>query len=340
MDKLTTMTTFAKVLNYSSFTAAAADLGISRALVSRQITELEIYFGVRLLNRTTRSVTPTEAGLRFYELCNRVLGEIRIGEESITVLKESIEGDISILCPNWVGNFDLSQAMVDFTLKNPNIKIQLNIGEVSGNPHEFLSRGFDVCIQPDAIRDSDIMVKKIGEIDYLLAASPGYLSERGEPLTVADLANHDCLPKLGETTWSFAGDHRFMLKSSPRFSSTSFLTLCTAAVGGLGIALLPRRVAAMDLRDRNLHQVLSHVPLEGRPLYVAFAPGGRVPRKIRVLIDFLSDWFKTRSLVPDDPGRIVQMVGVRSAPIETSLGPPPCPEVDLGTVAVGGSRHN
>ena len=264
MDKLTSMTTFAKVLNYSSFTAAAADLGISRALVSRQITELETYFGVRLLNRTTRSVTPTEAGLRFYELCNRVLSELRVGEESIAAIKKSVEGDISILCPNWVGNFDISQAVVDFAKKNPKINIQLNIGEVSGNPHEFLSRGYDVCIQPDAIRDSDIMVKKIGEIEYLLAASPDYLAARGEPLDIADLAHHDCLPKRSETAWCFKDGQRFLLKASPRFSSTSYLTLCTAAVNGLGVALLPRRVAGMDFRDGNLRQVLPDFPLEGR----------------------------------------------------------------------------
>lgn len=317
MDKLTSMTTFAKVLNYASFTAAAADLGISRALVSRQITELETYFGVRLLNRTTRSVTPTEAGLRFYELCNRVLGELRAGEDSIAAIKQSVEGDISILCPNWVGNFDVSQAVVDFAKKNPKINIQLNIGEVSGNPHEFLSRGYDVCIQPDAIRDSDIMVKKIGEIEYLLAASPEYLARRGDPLSIADLAQHDCLPKRSETAWVFKDGQRFLLKSSPRFSSTSYLTLCTAAVSGLGITLLPRRVAGMDLRDGNLCQVLSDVPLEGRPFYIAFTPGGGVPRKIRVLIDFLSDWFKKRSLVPDDPGRIVQMAGERRTELDS-----------------------
>ena len=321
MDKFTTMKTFAKVLNYASFTAAASDLGISRALVSRHIIELELHFGVRLLNRTTRSVTPTEAGLRLYDLCNRVLGELRTGEESITALKESIEGDISVLAPTWVGNFDLSQAMVDFALENPHINVQLNIGEVSGNPHEFLNRGFDVCIQPDEIRDSDIMVKKVGEIEYLLTASPGYLSTHGEPLTLADLGDHACLAKLGENIWHFKNNQDFTVKTPPRFSSTSFLSLCTAAVGGLGIALLPRRVAAMDLQDGKLQHVLANMPVEGRPLYVAFTPGGGVPRKIRVLIDFLSDWFKTRALVPDDPGRIVQMTGPRRPKGPNDLAP-------------------
>lgn len=313
MDKLTTMTTFAKVVRYSSFTAAAEDLGISRALVSRHIIELEAHFGVRLLNRTTRSVTPTEAGLRYYELCNRILRDIRAGEETMAAIKTNIEGDVSIICPNWVGNFDISQALVDFCQEHSNINVHLNIGEVSGNPHEFLTRGFDLCIQPDAVKDSDIMVKKIGEINYLLVASPAYLSVRGEPASVADLADHDCLTKLSETAWHFRGDERIQFKAPSRYSSNSFLSLCTAAVGGLGIALVPRRVAAMDLRDGNLQQVLPDVAPEGRPLYVAFAPGGEVPRKIRVLIDFLSDWFRKRSLVPDDPGRVIQMTGERRA---------------------------
>lgn len=311
MDKLTTMTTFAKVVKYSSFTAAAEDLGISRALVSRHIIDLEAHFGVRLLHRTTRSVTPTEAGIRYAELCNRVLSEIRAGEERISAIKTNIEGDVSILCPNWVGNFDISQALVDFCQDNPDIKIHLNIGEVSGNPHEFLRRGFDVCIQPDEMRDSDVMVKRIGEIEYILVASPAYLSARGEPTTIGELGDHDCLTKLSESVWHFKGNEQVLFKTPSRYASNSFLSLCTAAVGGLGIALVPRRVAVMDMRDGNLKQVLCDKALESRPIYAAFAPGGEVPRKVRVMIDFLSEWFKRRSLVPDDPGRVIQMAGER-----------------------------
>ena len=309
MDRLATMTTFAKVVKFSSFTAAGEDLGISRALVSRHITDLESHFGVRLINRTTRSVTPTEAGLRYYELCNRVLSEIRSGEETISQIKEEVEGAISILCPKWVGNFDISEALTDFCKGNPKIRIQLNIGEVSSNPYDFLDKGYDLSIQPNRIRDSEVMVKKIGEVNYVLAAAPEYLAIRGEPQNYKGLMEHDCLTQLSEPLWHLMDTEKVSLRVPSRFSSNSFLSLCTAAVGGLGIVMLPRRVAAGDLASGNLKQILPNVALESRPLYAAYAPGGDVPRKVRTLITFLSDWFRARALTPDDPGRVIRIYG-------------------------------
>jgi DNA-binding transcriptional LysR family regulator len=307
MDRLVTMTTFAKVVDYASFTAAAEDLGISRALVSRHITDLEAHFGVRLLNRTTRSVTPSEAGLRYYEVCQRVLGELRSGENAIAAMKDNIEGNISIVCPKWVGNFDMSDAAVDFCRAYPAITIQLHIGEISLNPHEFLNRGFDLCIQPRRVRDSDIMVKKIGAIEYVLVASPDYLAERGVPATIGDLAQHDCLTKLAETQWLFGDGSRVDLKQPPRFASNSFFSLCTAAVRGLGIAMLPQRVAMLDLARGHLQQVLPAIALEEAPLYAAYAPGGNGPRKVRELVAFLGTWFKNRAQAPNEIGGTIQI---------------------------------
>ncbi len=309
MDRLATMATFAKVAKYSSFTAAADELGISRALVSRHVTDLEAHFGVRLLNRTTRSVTPTEAGQRYYELCTRVLAEIRAGEETITTIKSELEGNISVLCPKLIGNFDISEALTDFCVANPKIKIQLDIGEISANPYDFLEKGYDICIQPNKIRDSEIVVKKIGEIHYALVASPSYLAERGEPQTYKELLDHDCLTQPGEPLWHVIDGEKVSLRVQARFTSNSFLSLCTAAVGGLGIVLLPYRVAAADMERGALKQILPDVQLESRPLYAAYAPGGDIPRKVRVLINFLSDWCRARAQELNNPGRMIKLYG-------------------------------
>lgn len=307
MDRLVTMTTFMKVVDHSSFTAAADELGISRALVSRHISDLEEHFGVRLLNRTTRSVTPSEAGLRYYDVCKRVLAQLREGENEIIAIKDNVEGNISIVCPKWVGNFDMSDAAVDFCRAYPDVSIQLHIGEISLNPHEFLNRGFDVCIQPRRVRDSDIIVKKIGGIEYVLVAAPEYLAERGEPAEAADLATHDCLTKLGETHWTFDDGSRVALKQPSRFSSNSYFTLCTGAVRGLGIAMLPRRVAEHDLAQGTLRQLLPSIGLEDAPLYAAYAPGGNVPKKVRELIAFLGTWFRNRANAADRSGGTIQI---------------------------------
>lgn len=307
MDRLTTMTTFAKVVEHASFTAAADELAISRALVSRHVTDLESYFGVRLLNRTTRSVSPTEAGLRYYEVCRNVLNAVRTGENEIVAMKDNIEGNISVLCPKWVGNFDMSDAAVDFCLEHPQISIQLHIGEISLNPHEFLARGFDVSIQPHRVRDSDVIVKKIGGIAYLLAAAPDYLDRRGEPRDVEALTAHDLVVKIGETHWMLDGDRRITVAQPPRFASNSYFSLCTAAVRGLGIAMLPERVAVLELARGNLRRILPEVALEEAPLYAAYAPGGNVPRKVRTFVDFLGSWFKRRAQSAETAGGAVRI---------------------------------
>jgi DNA-binding transcriptional LysR family regulator len=148
MDRLSTMATFLKVVKHANFTAAAEELAISRTLVSRHVADLEAHLGIKLLNRTTRSVTLTEAGLSYSRLCQRVLGEITQGEEEISTIKNAIEGDISILCPIWIGSFGVSAATAEFCRLNPKISIRLYFAEPSTNPNEFLTLGYDVCVQP------------------------------------------------------------------------------------------------------------------------------------------------------------------------------------------------
>ena len=292
MDRLTTMATFLRVVKNANFTSAAEELGISRTLVSRQIADLEGHLGLKLLNRTTRSVTVTEAGMSYAELCQRVLSEIRSGEEEIAAIKNAVEGDIAILCPIWVGSFGISRAAAEFAQIHPGVALRIQFAEPSANPHEFLSHGYDVCIQPNTLRDSSIKVRKIGAIDHKLVASPDYCRRAGHPAGVADLVGHACLAKLAETGWSFANGERHGLRSPARFSSNSVFALREAAECGLGIAMLPYTVIRQSLDQGLLVEVLADCPVAQRPLYVAYPPGGDTPRKTRALISFLADWFR------------------------------------------------
>ena len=297
MDRLATMTTFLKVVKHANFTMAAEELAISRTLVSRHVADLEAHLGLKLLNRTTRSVTPTEAGTRYSQLCERVLGEIRVGEEELAVIRNEIEGEISIQCPIWVGSFGISAAAGEFNALHPKVSISIHFEEPSStHPHDFLARGYDLCIQPNILRDSSIMVKKIGKIDHFLATSPGYLEAFGCPRTIADLGQHACLAKVGDAAWNFANGERLTLQLPSRFSSNSVFALREAAMQGLGISMLPRGISQEMLASGRLVEVLPEYPITPRPLYIAFAPGGDLPRKSRALISFLADWFRERHL--------------------------------------------
>jgi DNA-binding transcriptional LysR family regulator len=294
MDRLTTMTTFLKVVKYANFTTAAEEIGISRTLVSRQIADLESHLGIKLLNRTTRSVTVTEAGLRYGELCQRVLSEIRNGEEEISAIKNAVEGEIAVQCPIWIGSFGISLALAEFAREHPGVVVRIHFEEPSSNPHEFLLQGYDLSIQPNTLRDSGIKVRKIGAIDHILATSPDYLARTGTPATVADLADHTCLGKTTDAQWTFANGERMTLRLPTRFSSNSVFALREAATVGLGIAMLPKGIIRQNLEEGGLVEVLPDLPLAQRPLYVAYPPGGDAPRKTRALISFLADWFRDR----------------------------------------------
>lgn len=183
----------------------------------------------------------------------------------------------------------------------------MHIGEISANPHEFLNKGYDICIYPKDMRNSEVIAKKIGEIDYMLVASPEYVTRNGQPQDLKHLLEHDCLVNITEPYWLFKGGERISIRVTSRFSSNSFFSLCTAALRGMGIAMLPRKVAMIEVAAGRLCPVLPQLSLEARPVYAAYAPGGAMPRKVRALVTFLTDWFASHTKASDAPGQVVKL---------------------------------
>lgn len=295
MDRLLTMKSFLAVARLSSFSAAADELGLSRTLVSRHIADLEGYLGGRLLHRTTRAVTLTPIGYDYMALCSRVLADIATGEDEIAASRNQVRGEIAILCPIWLGSFGLSEAAASFCVEHPDVRIRVQFEEPSTNPHAFLEQGYDLCIQPNALRDSEIRVKKIGEIGFCLIASQDYIARRGIPASPEALREHDLLVKSGEADWEFASGLKVSARHNVRCTTNSVFALCSAATAGLGIALVPQTVAARFLGEGTVVPILSDEKIAQRPLYVASAPGGQMPRRIRAFIGWLDDWFQKRT---------------------------------------------
>lgn len=298
------MTAFTKVVQSGSFSAAALDLGISRALVSRYIADLEKHVGVRLLNRTTRYVKPTELGQSYCEFCMKILNEIRVEEDSLTRSHKVIEGKISVACPKWIGFTALPDALTAFCAVNPRVSCDLSLIEISPRSHNFLDHGYDLALLTRTIRDSRIKAKKLADISYVLAATPQYLAEHGRPTHPQELRNHACLVQVSDPIWSFEnGKESIAIKTHPRFTSNTYTVLCRAALGGLGIAVLPAHLALPHVLAGQLELVLEKFSLDDRPLYAAFTPGVTPPQKVRSLIAFLSDWFVRHPLKPALTGR-------------------------------------
>ncbi|HEY8046136.1 MAG TPA: LysR family transcriptional regulator [Streptosporangiaceae bacterium] len=304
MDRLTLMRSFVGVTKSRSFSQAARGLGISGSLVSRHVAELERDLGVRLVNRTARTVSLTEAGNRYAEFAGRIIDEIDREEEMLRGLRHKAEGSLAIISPKWIGSNDVGDAIVAFSTRYPKIHIRFEVGGMSERTYDFLDQGFDVSFHTRHVRDSNLMLKKIADLKFALCASPTYLHRAGEPGQLADLNEHDCLVNTNDPIWhlTHAGHDVHLKVSDPVYSSNSYQTLAKAARAGRGIGLLPVRLVAAELADGSLADVIPGCVVPDRPLYALHSPGGQTLARVKLFLDFVTDWFRRQAPV-QNPAR-------------------------------------
>ena len=197
------MKSFVAVVRRESFASAARALGISRALVSRHIADLEKQVGIRLVNRTTRSVNLTEAGKKYLEFAQRVLTEIAQEDAAMVGLRENAEGELSVVSPKWIGSLDLGDAVAAFAAEHPKIHVRLELGGLSERTYNFIEDGYDIAFHTKHLRDSSIMIKKIAPLQFVLCAAPAYLESHGVPSSPLELANHHTLIHVNDPVWHF-----------------------------------------------------------------------------------------------------------------------------------------
>jgi DNA-binding transcriptional LysR family regulator len=297
MDRFKTIDSFVRVATAGSFSAAAKQLGMSRALVSLHVTDLEKRLGVRLLNRTTRSLTLTDAGANYFEYCQRMLAEMNEQESSITQLQKEPRGSLKVAAPKSFGTLYLSDAVVSFSARYPNIQLSLILEDYSFRAYDFVEQGLDVAVRLGDLPDSTLVARKIATLQWIVCASPKYLAHKGEPKTPADLGKHTCLAHVNldpnDRAWRLHNsDHVISVKISGAFSSNSALVLRKAALAGLGIGYLPLYCIEEDLKAGALRKILTNYSPPQRPIYVVYPPAARVSERVRTFVDFLADWFR------------------------------------------------
>lgn len=293
MDRVSLMQSFVTVARSGSFSGAAKALNFSGSLVSRHVAELERQLGVRLVNRTARSISLTEAGVRYAEFADRILKEIETEWASISHIHDRAEGALSVIAPEWVGSLDLGDAMAAFAIAHPRISVRLELRGQSDRIHDFLDSGFDVELHARDLRDSSVRLKRVAALPFVLCASEDYLTRHGTPGHPDELADHDCLVHTEEPQWRLGrGRAATQLRiRNTAYSSNSYLALHKAAVHGRGIALLPQMVVNDDLLSGDLSPVLAPFGVPERPLNAVYSPGDVVPRKVSVFLEFLTTWF-------------------------------------------------
>src|SRR5215475_11606006 len=289
MDRMTSMAAFTKVVGAGSFTAAAREMQVSQALVTKQIQELEGWLGARLLNRTTRRLSLTEVGTAFYERAARILEAVEEARNAAGALQMVPRGRLRINAPVSFGLLHLAPAITEFLQRFPDVSIEMLVND---RVVDLLEGEFDVGVRIGRLRDSSLIARKIVPIRLTVCAAPDYLAQHGAPKTPDDLANHNCLEY---TYFETRGEWRLLNREgepivvpvSGRYLANNADVLRSTAIAGGGIILLPTFLIGEDLRAGRLVRLLPDYPPPEQGLHALYPPGRHLSAKVRSFVDFL-----------------------------------------------------
>jgi DNA-binding transcriptional LysR family regulator len=287
MDRFKLMETFVTVVQERSYTRAAGRLGVTRAMVSRRMQDLEGHLGVRLLHRDPHGVTVSSIGSDYFESCREVLRRVWSAEEFARSEVGTPRGDLKIVSTKTIGETVVAPLIAKFCVLYPDIKVEMKLAE---GRLDYGERGYDVAIGSLPAAESNLTVRSIINLPRLLVASPQYISTHGTPRTPKDLPAHNCLDPTGaeHNTWRFRGKKGFKnvrVSGNPRCNTSTLIR--HAALQGLGIAIVREYLVADDMKNGALVQVLPDFELDKHALYAIFPTDARLPMRVRVFVDFL-----------------------------------------------------
>lgn len=296
MDKLTSMLVFTKVAKLNSFAEAAKELGISRAMATKHVMQLENNLGVRLINRTTRRLSLTEVGSIYYERCIQLLDEIEEMELAATKLHTEPRGKLKIAAPPFFGAMHLAPAIADYLEIYPEIKVDLI---VQGAMVDLIEEGIDVAISVGELNDSSLISRKLAHSRRVVCGAPKYFEKHGVPQHPNDLKLHNCLVNWSippRDNWRFieADGTRTTVKVKGSLQGNIADVVRYAAFSGLGLILLPTYIVGQDLQSGRLRAVLTEyepMPLE---IYAVYPHRKHLSAKVRTFVDFLYDRLQPR----------------------------------------------
>ena len=296
MDRLTEMEAFATVVDQGGFTDAARKMGISKSAVSKHVSSLESRLGARLLNRTTRRVSPTEIGLAYYDRARRVLNDAGEADALVSSMQSAPSGLLRISVATDFGVNHMSPILGNFLADYPDITVNM----VLNNRYvELISEGFDLAIRIGEMEDSSLRARKLTETTKRLIASPKYFEQFGRPEKIDDLNEHKLLHYSNQSAgnvWKLtapSGEKR-QVRTQGWLTVNDGQSLLNACVSGLGIAYLPSFLYADAIQDGLVEDAMPELPMETQGIYAVYPPGRYTQPKVRTFIDFLVEAFKEK----------------------------------------------
>jgi DNA-binding transcriptional LysR family regulator len=291
MIDLDDLISFVEVVESGGFNRAAKRLGISKSIVSRRIARLEVELGIRLLSRTTRGISPTEAGLEFKARSERILAELEEAREAVAQQAGGVVGRLRLSAPLSFGVRHVAPVLAEMAQRHPRLEMDVSY---SDRLVDLIGERYDAAIRIGALKESSLVARRIAPVRSVLVASPEYLARNGRPGTPSDLAGHACLIYTGRTVaeWQFrAGKRWISIRPEGRLRSDSGEAVLQWAITGLGIAEAPSFLVSDSIESGTLEPLLLDYATPEYGIHVVRPPGSYVPGKVRVLIDTLVERF-------------------------------------------------
>ena len=292
MDTLDLMRTFVAVADTQSFTGAGRRLGRSKALISKHVGELEERLGVRLINRTTRTVQVTEIGRAYYERARTLISDLESLEEAIKSESGVPKGRIKITAPQTLGEMELMEMLQAFRTRHPGLEVDLFVAD---RIVDLIAEGFDVALRVTTLQDSTLIARKLCDVRLLLCASPAYLQGAGRPRTPRDLTRHDCIIDTNirwRESWRFGpSSAEEIVRVNPCLTVNSATAVHRAVHRGMGIGFIPEFAVARDLKAGRLIALFEDRTVQQLGVYLVYPQRLHVSAKVRAFIDFTADWY-------------------------------------------------
>lgn len=283
-DRLADMAVFAQVIETGGFTAAGRSLGVSKAAVSKAVARLEAHLGERLLNRTTRRMHPTEAGLAFYDYCQGVVQQADAAEQHLGQLRAVPRGMLRITAPLSFGIARVAPLLPALLVRHPELQIALQLDD---GIRDLVHDRIDLALRAGPLPDSGLIARQVGRVRACVVAAPAYLDTHGTPLTLADLARHACLRYDDRvTSWTF--DSQVAVPVGCGLAINSTLAQLQAVREGAGLALLADYLTDADVAAGRLVRVLQEQRPSAVGLFAVHPYSRHVPVKVSAAIEFFA----------------------------------------------------
>ena len=292
-DRLNGMRVFAQVVEAKSFSAAADKLGMSTSVASRHVSALEHSLSVKLLNRSTRKLSLTEAGALFYEHCAKIVQEAQLAEERVTQTQAEPAGLVRVTAVPAFAVRHVLPALTEFYQQYPKVQVKLFC---SNRPLDLGVEGFDLGIRVSFNPDPNLVARKLAANRGMLCASPAYIKRHGMPRRIEDLSKHECVlfpPLAPKGIWTLRRHRqKYSVPVTGVFETDEMDAVRAAVAAGIGIGILPLYIAGEALQQGQLVPLLREFQVVPESaIYLVYLPNRTISSRVRALIDFLAERF-------------------------------------------------